>query len=70
MKITGTKEAFAYMVTAKNIHLKLGVSKSSVSKYRLYLKMGVNLSEKKMAEMLGRSGARLIKSVTVWEVKK
>ena len=70
MKITGTKEAFTYMVTAKNIHLKLAVSKSTVSKYRKYLKTGVNLSEKKMIEMLERSGARMIRSVTVWEVKK
>ncbi len=60
MNITGTKEAFARILEEKNLFLKLGVDRSTVSTYKMYLREEKSISLDKMEEMLLKYGAKVV----------
>ena len=66
-KITGTKEAFTQMIQERAIYKKLGVERSTVAGWKIYLKAGEKISLDKMEEMLCKYGAVQVKAA-VWEV--
>lgn len=69
MKITGTREAFASILEEKNVYLKLGVERATVSTYKIYLREGKRVSIDKMEEMLLKYGAKPVKE-KVWSMPK
>lgn len=67
MKITGTREAFAHMLQERGVYKKLGVARSTVSTWKIYLERGEKISLDKMEEMLLKYGASVDRE-KVWEV--
>lgn len=72
MEITGTREAFLYMLDERGVYKKLGVSISRVSNWKRAL-AGIDDNNKptldKMEEMLERYGAAVARE-KVWKFKK
>ena len=66
-KISGTREAFSTMIQERGVFKKLGVDRSTVSGWKIYLKAGAKISIDKMEEMLRKYGAVQVKDA-VWEV--
>ncbi|MBD0353538.1 MAG: hypothetical protein ICV65_20530 [Flavisolibacter sp.] len=69
MKVAGTRKAFATMIDNRGVYKKLGVSRSTVATWKIYLKEGKSLSLDKMEEMLDKYGATVVKE-KVWELPK
>lgn len=67
-KITGTREAFATLLSERGIYKKLGVERSTVSNWKRGVE-GVDSSKcpsiDKMEEMLLKAGARVAKE-KIW----
>lgn len=69
MEIEGTREAFAAMIQERGIYKRLGVERSTVGTWKIYLREGKNISLDKMEEMLIKGGAA-VKQEKIWEVNK
>jgi hypothetical protein len=67
MKINGTREAFSTILEEKNVYLRLGVDRATVSTYKKYLREGKSISIDKMEEMLKKYGATVVQE-KVWEL--
>lgn len=65
--ITGTRDAFAILCSVKGVHKRLGVSASTVSGWKRYLRTGEKISLDKMEEMLLKSGC-LVEKNKIWDV--
>ncbi|MBD0288517.1 MAG: hypothetical protein M3342_06025 [Bacteroidota bacterium] len=57
------------MIDNRGVYKKLGVSRSTVATWKIYLKEGKSLSLDKMEEMLDKYGATVVKE-KVWELPK
>jgi len=69
MEVSGTRKAFEAMLEERGVFHKLGVDKSTVSNWKIYLKQGKSISLDKMEEMLFRYGAQ-IETEVVWKLPK
>lgn len=67
MEIEGTREAFAAMIQERGIFRRLGVERSTVATWKMYLRDGKKISLDKMEEMLIKGGAA-VKQEKIWEV--
>jgi len=67
MEITGTRAAFSKMISERGVYKKLGVERSTVSTWKIYLRQGKSISLDKMEEMLIKYGA-VVKHEKVWEI--
>lgn len=67
MQITGTREAFEALIQERGIYKRLGVERSTVATWKIYLKKGKNISLDKMVEMLLKAGASVVQE-KIWEV--
>jgi len=67
MEITETKTAFSKMIAERGIYKKLGVDRSTVANWKIYLREGKSISLDKMEEMLINYGAN-VKREKVWEI--
>lgn len=68
MDVTGTREAFTALINERGIYKRLGVSVSTVSTWKIYLREGKSISLDKMEEMLVKGGATIVQE-KVWNVK-
>ena len=66
-KVTGTRNAFAQMITERAVYKKLGVERSTVSGWKNYLRQGNSISVDKMEEMLVKGGAKLLREAE-WDI--
>jgi len=69
MEISGTKDAFAHMISHRSVYRKLGVSRSTVSSWKIRLRKGNELSLDKMEEMLLKYGAEVVEE-KVWDFEE
>ena len=69
MQVTGTKEAFAQMISERGVYKKLGVDVTTVSNWKIYLKKGKSISLDKMEEMLIKAGATVAQD-KVWIINE
>jgi len=67
MEVKGTREAFSLIIEEKNVYLKLGVTRATVSTYKQYLREGKSISLDKMEEMLTKYGATVAQE-KVWKI--
>ena len=67
MEIKGTREAFEALISERGIYKKLGVDRSTVAGWKIYLKDGKSISLDKMEEMLLKAGAVVVQE-KVWEI--
>lgn len=67
MQVEGTRAAFEAMISKRGIFHKLGVSKSTVAGWKIYLREGKSISLDKMEEMLIKGGATVTQE-KVWEI--
>lgn len=68
MVIEGTRTAFLEALKEKNIHLKLGVSKSTVSHWKKYAGESEKISLDKMTNVLIELGAKVVSDIK-WELR-
>ena len=68
MQIEGTRQAFETMISERGVYKKLGVERSTVATWKIYLREGKSISLDKMEEMLIKAGAQ-VKQEKVWEIK-
>jgi hypothetical protein len=57
MDVTGIKAAFEALISKRGIYKQLGVDRSTVATWKVYLKEGRNITLDKMVEMLEKGGA-------------
>ncbi|MCY4781745.1 hypothetical protein ORI89_19015 [Sphingobacterium sp. UT-1RO-CII-1] len=67
MEVTGTREAFAQMLSERGVYKKLGVDRSTVAGWKRRLSEGHSISLDKMEEMLLKYGCTVIQE-KVWKV--
>lgn len=67
MEVVGTRKAFETMISERGVYKKLGVDRSTVASWKIYLKQGKSISLDKMEEMLLRYGATVVQE-KVWEI--
>lgn len=67
MVVTGTRAAFEALISERGIYKRLGVSISTVSTWKIYLREGKSISLDKMEEMLLKAAAVVVQE-KVWEV--
>lgn len=67
MQIGGTREAFEALISQRGIYKLLGVQRSTVANWKVYLKEGKSISLDKMEEMLVKAGAIVIQG-KVWKL--
>lgn len=67
INIEGTRSAFEAMISERGVYKKLGVERSTVSTWKIYLREGKSISLEKMEEMLIKGGATVVQD-KVWKV--
>jgi len=68
MQIEGTRQAFNLLIQERGIYKRLGVDRSTVATWKIYLNDGKKISLDKMNEILIRGGAEM-KQDALWEIK-
>lgn len=67
MDVTGTKQAFAALINQRGIYKQLGVDRTTVANWKIYLKAGKHISIDKMEEILIKAGAEVVHE-KVWKI--
>ena len=67
MQIAGTRQAFAEMIKVRGIYKRLGVERSTVSTWKIYIREGKNISLDKMEEMLIKGGSTVVSDIQ-WQI--
>jgi hypothetical protein len=67
MQVEGTRQAFEMMIQERGIYKKLGVERSTVAGWKIYLREGKSISLDKMKEMLIKAGAIIVQE-KVWNI--
>ena len=67
MLVEGTRQAFEALINERGIHKKLGVGRSTVSMWKMYLMINRHITLDKMEEMLIKSGATVAQD-KVWDI--
>lgn len=68
MQIEGTRQAFEKLISERGVYKRLGVERSTVSTWKIYLREGKSISLDKMEEVLIKSGATVTQE-KVWDIK-
>lgn len=66
-RIVGTRQAFEKMISERGVYKKLGVERSTVATWKIYLREGKSLSLDKMEEMLFKYGAVAVQE-KIWQL--
>jgi len=67
MEVVGTRVAFETLINQRGIYKLLGVERSTVGTWKIYLREGKSISLDKMEEMLLKSGSTF-KNERIWNI--
>lgn len=67
LQVEGTRAAFQTLISERGIYKRLGVERSTVATWKIYLREGKSISLDKMEEMLIKAGANVAQE-KVWEI--
>jgi hypothetical protein len=67
MRVEGTRVAFETLISERGIYKRLGVERSTVATWKIYLREGKSISLDKMEEMLIKAGATVAQE-KVWVI--
>lgn len=68
MQVEGTRAAFEHLISERGVYKRLGVDRSTVAGWKIYLRDGKSISLDKMEEMLLKAGAKVVQE-KVWKIE-